>query len=411
MDILLVNHYAGSPTLGMEYRPWYLAREWIRTGHRVRVVAADFAHVRSRQPAPATLPRLELVDGVEHLFLPTPPYQGNGLGRIRNMLAFVSALYRHSLEVTHGLRPGAVITSSTYPLDTWPARRIARAHGARLVHEVHDLWPLSPMEIGGMAAWHPFVMVMQAGENAAYRHSDAVVSMLPAAEPHMRSHGLAPGRFFHVPNGIDLGEWEEEPEPLPAPARQAIAGLRQSHPFLVGYAGAHGPANALDTLLDAAALLEGSGVGIALVGQGPEKDALRERAGRMGLRHVAFLDPIPKRAVPSLLGAVDATFIGIARRPLYRFGVSPNKLMDYMMAGKPVVCGIQDDAGNDMVRDADCGYSVPPDDPAAMAAAIKRVAALSPSEREAMGLRGRHHVEERHAYGVLARRFMEVLQG
>lgn len=410
MDILLVNHYAGSPTLGMEYRPWYLAREWSRMGHRVRVVAADFAHVRSRQPAPAKRPRLEVVDGVEHLFLPTPPYQGNGTGRIRNMLAFLSGLHRHSGEIVRGLRPEAVITSSTYPLDTYPARRIARAHGARLVHEVHDLWPLSPMEIGGMPAWHPFVLVMQAGENAAYRNSDAVVSMLPAAEPHMRSHGLAPGRFFHVPNGLDLGEWEGEPDPLPASAARALAELRRTHPFLVGYAGAHGPANALDTLLDAAALLDG-GVGIVLVGQGPEKEALRERTRRMGLTHVAFLDPVPKRSVPALLGEVDAAFIGIARRPLYRFGVSPNKLMDYMMAGKPVLCGIQEDAGNDMVRDAGCGYSVAPDDPAAMAANIRRLAALPPAERRAMGARGKRHVEERHSYGVLAARFLDVLRG
>jgi glycosyltransferase involved in cell wall biosynthesis len=254
-------------------------------------------------------------------------------------------------------------------------------------------------------------MVMQAGENAAYRHSDAVVSMLPAAEPHMRSHGLAPVRFFHVPNGIDLGEWEGEPEPLPAPAAQALAEHRRAHRFLVGYAGAHGPANALDTLLDAAALLEDAGVGIVLVGQGPEKEALRGRARTMGLRHVAFLDPVPKRAVPSLLREIDGAFIGIARRPLYRFGVSPNKLMDYMMSGRPVVCGIQEDAGNDMVRDAGCGFSVPPDDPAALAGAIRRLAALAPAEREAMGLQGRRHVEERHAYGVLARQFLEVLRG
>lgn len=409
MNILLINHYAGSPEHGMEYRPYYMARAWNAAGHRTRVVASAFSHLRAKQPDPVSGLRREALDGVEYCWLPGAPYQGNGVGRIRNMLAFVSGLYRSAARITEGFRPDAVISSSTYPLDALPASRLARRFGARLVHEIHDLWPLSPMELGGMSRWHPFILTLQAAEDFAYRRADKVVSMLPKAEPHMRAHGLAPGKFVYVPNGIDVAEWERSDQPLSEAAREAILGFRRRFPFLVGYAGAHGVANALEFLVDAAALLGGEPVGFVLVGQGPEKAALRERARGLGLENLLFLDPIPKRTIPAFLAAMDALFIGWRRSPLYRFGVSPNKLMDYMMAAKPVLHSIE--AGNDLVAEAGAGLSVAPEDPQAIAGAARQLRALPDGARAELGARGRRFILEQHTYDVLSRRFLEALGG
>ncbi|MYN21268.1 glycosyltransferase, partial [Rugamonas sp. FT107W] len=115
-------------------------------------------------------------------------------------------------------RPDLVIASSTYPADIWPARRIARLAGARLAFEVHDLWPLSPMLLGGMSRWHPFILLMQAAEDYAYRHADTVISLLPHAAAHMAARGMAPHKLHVVPNGVDPDEWQGRPAPLPAPA-------------------------------------------------------------------------------------------------------------------------------------------------------------------------------------------------
>ena len=177
MNILLINHYAGTPALGMEYRPYYLAREWVRLGHRVRIVAAAYSHYRACQPAPGD----EIVDGITYRWLPTPRYSGNGWARMRNVLSFLSQLWAQAPALAADFQPDVVISSSTYPMDTWVARRIAQLAGARLVHEVHDLWPLSPVELSDMSPWHPFALICQSAEDAAYRHSDAVVSMLPTA--------------------------------------------------------------------------------------------------------------------------------------------------------------------------------------------------------------------------------------
>ncbi|WP_243337755.1 glycosyltransferase family 4 protein [Anaeromyxobacter soli] len=409
MNILLINHYAGSTQHGMEYRPFYMARAWNRLGHRTRVVASSFSHLRAAQPEPSTVPRHEMLDGVEYCWLPGGEYHGNGVGRIRNMLAFLSGLYRHERFVTAEFRPDAVVSSSTYPLDAFPAHRIARRYGARFVHEVHDLWPLSPMELGNMSRWHPFIATMQVAEDFAYRRADRVVSMLPRAEAHMRAHGLAPGKFVYVANGIDVAEWEASDQPLPTEAASALQAFRRRCPFLIGYAGAHGVANALEVLVEAAARVVQTPVGFVLVGHGPEKEALRARAARLGLENLIFLDPVKKRTIPALLAAMDALFIGWHRSPLYRFGVSPNKLMDYMMAAKPVLHAIE--AGNDLVAEARCGISVAPEDPGAIADGVHRLMATSAGERAEMGARGRKFILEHHTYDVLSRRFLAALGG
>lgn len=408
MKILLINHYAGSPLHGMAFRPHLMARAWKRLGYETRVIAASYSHLRSRQPVLERPLQLELVEGIEYCWLATPPYAGNGFGRVRNMLAFLRGLYRHAADITDGFSPDVVITSSTYPLDVIPARRLARSHDAFLVHELHDLWPLSPMELGGMSRWHPFIMGMQFGENFAYRNADRVVSMLPKTEPHMRQHGLAPGKWVYVPNGVDQDEWAVQ-EPLPTRAREGIEALRSRYPVLIGYAGAHGLANALGTLPEVASQLASAGAAFVLVGQGPEKPRLQAMAAERRLENVLFLDVIPKRAVSSFLEAMDGLYISFARRRLYQYGISPNKIMDYMMAARPIVCAIQEDVGNDLVADAGAGFSTPPEDPAAIAAAIRRLIAATPIQRAEMGQRGKAYVLRHHSYDVLAERFLAGL--
>ena len=125
MNILYINHYAGSPALGMEYRPFYLAREWVRAGHAVQMLAARFSHVRSRQPSVGD----ELIDGIQYRWYPTPAYQGNGLGRVRNIAAFLHAVWADTPRLLRSFKPDAVIASSTYPMDFWVAPRIARRAG------------------------------------------------------------------------------------------------------------------------------------------------------------------------------------------------------------------------------------------------------------------------------------------
>lgn len=405
MNILLINHYAGSPRHGMAFRPYYLAREWVRLGHRVRILASENSHIRARQPDLAGKQCLdETIDNIEYSWYRTPVYRGNGIGRVMNMSAFVTALYRNSKHIVRAYKPDVVIASSTYPMDIWPAHRISKLAAAKLLFEVHDLWPLSPMELGGMSKWHPFIMLVQQAEDYAYRHADGVVSILPKVREYMVSRGLVPEKLHLVPNGIDPSEWVSNNLDLPEPVSSVLTALREQGNRIVGYAGTHGVSNALDNMLNAAKLMQNEKTAFVLVGCGPDKAILQERASREKLDNVYFLDPVEKSQIPSLLRCFDIAYIGWHRHPLYRFGIAPNKLMDYMMAARPVLHAAA--AGNDPVREAHCGVTVEPDNPQAAALGIRTLLSLPPDERRAMGLRGKAFVLENLTYPVLSKRFL-----
>ncbi len=407
MNILIIDHYAGSTQHGMEYRPFYFAREWVRLGHQVTIVAATWSHLRMQNPDVKANIAEETIQGIRYIWLKTPRYTGNGIGRVRNILTFVGRLLSRHGGLVRRRRPDVVIASSTYPLDIVPAYRIARKSNAKLIYEVHDLWPLTPIELGGLSPRNPFILLMQWAENFAYRKADRVASMLPCAKSHMQAHGMADHKFAYIPNGIHVEEWENSAEPLPTEHQETVAALAREGRFLVGYAGAHGIPNALHTLLDAAKLLQSQPIAFVLVGQGSEKKALQQQAQRLGLTNVLFLPPIAKAAVPALLASMDVLVICWQRTPLYRFGVSPNKLLDYMMAGKPVIHAIE--AGNDLVAESCCGITIPPEDPEAIAEAILQMMHLPAEEREAMGQRGKAYVLANSDYRVLARQFLEIM--
>ncbi len=408
MNILLINHYAGSIRHGMEYRPYYLSREWIRQGHSVTIAAASVSHVRNISPVVQGAVTEEMIDNIRYLWFKTPAYSGNGISRAINIIAFVLQLLIHRSMVSRTAQPAVVIASSTYPLDIIAASAIARQGHATLVFEVHDLWPLSPVELGGMSKYHPFILLMQAAENLAYRIADIVISVLPKAMEHMVQHGMRPDKFVHIPNGIYVPDWEGEQVSMPDEHRQVFSALKAKGHFLVGYTGAHGLANVLEHFIDAASELQEYPVTFVLVGQGPAKNDLVRKAQSRKQANVIFLPPVEKKAMPLVLQEMDALYIGLKGDPLFRFGVSPNKLMDYLMSAKPVIYAVQ--SGNDIVAECGCGISIPPEKPGEIAQAALKLMNLSAKDRARMGQKGREYVLTNHDYRVLAKQFIESLE-
>ncbi|MCX5852795.1 MAG: glycosyltransferase, partial [Deltaproteobacteria bacterium] len=174
-------------------------------GHRVSILAASYSHVRSVQPKVKSDVETETIDGVKYIWIKTSEYSGNNLRRVFNMLEFSGKLYAQKILFE---RPDIVIDSSTYPLTIFGSYKIAKMNGAKLIFEVHDLWPLSPVELGGYSRLHPFIMIMQFAENFSYTHAQRVVSLLPCAGHHMQLHGMTSDKFVYIPNGIDISEWK-----------------------------------------------------------------------------------------------------------------------------------------------------------------------------------------------------------
>jgi len=402
MNILLINHYAGSPEMGMEFRPYYMAREWTKMGHRVRIIAGDYSHLRIKNPSVKKDFQKELIDGIEYRWLKTGDYEGNGVRRALTMFRFVWKLWINAKRIAHVWKPDVVIASSTYPLDTYAAQRIARIAGAKLIHEVHDMWPSTLYELGGMSRHNPFVILMQIAENSAYRNSDNIVSLLSLAKPYMEKHGMVSEKFVHIPNGVVEDDWSIVQE-LPVEHHHLLDSLKKGKKFIVGYFGGHALSNALDSLLDVAKATPNPDIVYVLVGDGVEKKTLQKRSVAEHLNNVYFLPPVSKKAIPSLVSWFDCVYVGAKPSPLYRFGICLNKIFDSMMAGKPIICAIS--TPDPLIRQYDCGKMVIPGDIPQIINSINEFYEMSEDERIQIGKNGKKAVLQHYTYNKLAIQF------
>lgn len=405
MNILLINHYAGSPEMGMEFRPYYFAREWVGMGHHVDIIAADYSHLRIKNPDVGEDFQTEEIEGIRYHWVRAGRYQGNGIKRAFSMFRFVGKLWLHAGKAARGYRPDVVITSSTYPLDTYAGQRIVKKSGAKLIHEVHDMWPVSPMELGGMSRHHPFIVLMQMAEDSFCRRSDTVVSLLPNAKEYLMAHGMAENKFVPIANGIVREEWEKK-KPLPEELRKKLEEIKKSCGFLLCFFGSHTRSYAIEYLIEAVKRFRPEEAGAVLVGAGADKEQL-QRMSR-GAPNVWFMDPVPKVHIPALLEMVDGIYIGAVKNRMLRFGICMNKLFDAMMSGRPILYAV--DAPNDYIKEFGCGVSVPPEDTDALAQGIRGLLSMPEGERREMGERGRQAVLANFTYDILAKKFEDILR-
>jgi glycosyltransferase involved in cell wall biosynthesis len=400
--ILLINHYAGSAAHGMEFRPYYMARHWRQLGLRVFVVAGSYSHVRRRNPEVHGSYRVESIGGIAYLWIRTPAYKKSGLRRVLNILCFVVRLRVIAARLSRLRELAAVIASSTYPFDIFPGRFVARKGKAKLIFELHDLWPLSPQELGHYSRFHPFILLTQVAENRAYRVADRVVSILPNTLDHMVRHGLAAHKFIHIPNGVE----PTEPAPIDESTAAALCSLPKGA-FVVGYMGSVGPANAIGSLLEAAACLRAeNGLAIVIVGSGELWEEVQGAVKTRQLSNVSLIPAVAKSQVQYFLDRFDVCYLGVRKSSLYRYGMSLNKLFDYMYAARPILQAVE--ASNDLVSEVGCGLTVEPENPRAIAEAIRELLHLDKSELRKMGDRGRAYVLQHHTYERLASRFAKL---
>ena len=404
MNILIVNHYATPPSQPGGTRHFSLAKALMAIGHSVTLAASGFDHLtRRNRLLPGEGLRRETLDGVAFLWLGTPPYQGNGLGRLWNMLVFERAVRRLRPEDLGG-RPDVVVGSSPHLFGARAALRLARRLGVPFVLELRDVWPQSLIDVMDVPRWHPLILLMERVERTLYREADHIITLLPAVSERVRLRGGDPRAITWVSNGIDLS------------LVPVVAAPEDKGPFTFMYAGSHGVTNALDVVVDAAKLLQawergpnrpGRRAQVVMVGTGPEKPRLEARALAEGLDNLTFLPPVSKREIYGLLAEADAFLVSSRDSSLWQHGISFNKIYDFMAMTRPAVVGLR--CPNNPIAEAGSGLTVAPGDANAMAEAMIRLVEAGPEARRAMALKGRAHVEAHFDFRILAKRFEGAL--
>ena len=403
MRILYIDHYAGSPSMGMEFRPYYLSREWVKNGHKVTIIAGDYSHLRKNNPNVKKDFTSDIIDGIEYVWIKTGEYDGNGVQRAATMGRFVEKLRIRARYIAKKWKPDVVIASSTYPLDTYAAQRIAYLSRAKYIHEVHDMWPATLYEIGGMSKHNPFVIAMQVAENNAYRNCDELVALAPYSKDYMVKHGLKPYKFHNIQNGVVEEEWEQT---VQIPDEYKDFFKDHDGKFIVGYFGGHAILNALDNVLDAAKLCKDPDITFVLVGKGVEKPRLMKRKIDEHIDNVYFLDPVDKRMVPDLVKRFDCSIMTGVPSPLYRFGLCLNKMYDSMMAGIPLICAIT--APKTLVEEYECGLQINDVTAENIFRAVRILKNMSKEDRFKMGEKGQQAILDKFTYKRLAEAFAEI---
>lgn len=404
MNVLLINHYAGSNEYGMEYRAYYLAKEWVKQGNEVTIVAASFSHLRLKNPEIKNDYQEEFVDGIRYIWMKTPSYEGS-MKRILNMGAFVYKVNKYAKKLSSDVKPDLVIAGSCYPLDNYAAHKIAKKSSAKYTYEVRDIWPLSPKLIGGYSDHHPFIWVMQKAEDYAYKHVDKVVSLLWNAEGHMRERGLAPNKFVCVPNGYYPEEWTEDKFSLPIPEEHQKVFDDLKGKVIVGFAGGFAASGNVISLVRAAAeLKDRNDIHFVLVGKGPELPSYEKVIEENKLSNVTILPAVPKNLIPAVNKHFDIAHLGGLHSELHQYGTSYNKMTDYMLCSLPIVQSV-DEPGS-VVERVGCGIRVEAENVKAIADAIKKLADMSPDERKLKGRKGKEYVEKNLPWSKLAKDFI-----
>jgi glycosyltransferase involved in cell wall biosynthesis len=402
MRVLIVSHYFPPEIGAPQARLSDLARFWTEAGDQVTVLTGMPNHPTGIMP-PEYRGRIraeEHVDGyrVVRTWLYATPNEGIVRKTFCHLSFMVSSVV---LGARRAGRADVVVVSSPTFFSILSGWLIARTRRARLVVEVRDLWPAIFVELGVLRN-RVLIRLLTAMEMASYRAADEVVVVTDGFRDDLLRRGVDPEKIHVVCNGVDVDVFTPVP---PDPLVRARLGAGDDE-TLVLYAGAHGISHGLESVAAAAAKLADTGVTFAFVGEGAAKRRVEARVVELGVANLTMLPGVPRHEVPGLLGAADICLVPLRDVPLFATFI-PSKIFEYLAAGKAVVGSVRGEAA-DILRAAGA-VVVEPEDPAALADAIKDLADDA-GRRAEMGERGRRYVVQHFDRRRLAAHYRTILQ-
>lgn len=400
MKIWIFNHVALKPNESGITRHYDLAHRMGQKGHDVTVFASSFLAYFFKFRDPKRKNYSEQVNNVLFEWVWTMPYNGNGIGRILNMISYFFMVIFRSFSKKE--KPDVVVGSSVHLFACFAAYFVAKTKGAKYIVEIRDLWPRTLIDFGAMSEKHPAALLFGWLERFSYKHAEKIIVTLPGAPDYIESLGFDRNKIHYIPNGIDMSRLEDlERQPS---LIHKINEIREKHKYIVMYVGAHGVANSLETVVQSAFNVDPKSYAYVFIGEGPEKLALKGMA--KGHTNIYFLDSIPKDEVLPTLELADCLVISMLNTSLYRFGISLNKLNDYLLVGKPVV--FAGNVKNNIIEDAKAGMTIEPENAAEMARAVQELCNLSDKEKVRITNNARAYVDENHNIEKLAEKFLAV---
>ena len=403
MHILLIHQAFAALGEPGGTRHHEFALQLTELGHHVTVITGQVSYLTGEKTETGTWFAREVDEyGVE--IWRCRSYSGWHKSFFHRLLSFFSFMITSFIAGLRVCKVTLVWGTSPPIFQAVTAWLLARLKGAPFLFEVRDLWPYFAIDVGVLR--QPIIIRLSEWlERFLYKRADSMVINSPGFMEHVSSRG---GEcVFVVPNGVDVAMFDRV---IDRDSFRSKHNLQDK--FVLMYAGAHGMSNDIGTILDAAEILKDEpSIRFILLGDGKEKDALHERARQLSLKNVLFLPPVPKKEIPDALAGADACVAIL--KPIEAYKTTyPNKVFDYMAAGKPVLLMI-DGVIREVVEDADAGIFIEPGDAEGLAVAVQALAA-DPTLGDRLGGAGKRCVEERfdrtHLAGEMERVMMTLIE-
>ncbi len=397
MHILLIHQAFAALDEPGGTRHHELARYLAAAGHRVSIIASPVSYLTGKGAKSAKLTRD--CDGLISIYrtYTYPALHKSFLHRLFSFFSFMISSFFKGISI----RQVDLVWGTSPPIfQSFTAWLVARLKRKPFMLEIRDLWPEFAIAVGVLNN-KILIHLSLWLEKFLYRHADLIIVNSPGFIEHIQDKG---GRNIHlIPNGADLAFFEH------AANKDKYALRKNQQDFIVLYTGAHGMSNDLEVVLSAAKLLESQQhIKFILVGDGKEKTALIRKAGEIKLTNLEFRDPVPKTDMPAVIYQADACLAILKPVEMYKT-TYPNKVFDYMAAGKPVILAI-DGVIHDVVEKANCGVFCQPGNPQALVDAILKLY-QDPREAEQKGKNGRFYLQEHFDRAKIARDFIELMTG
>lgn len=365
MRILYFHQYFSTPKGSTSIRSYQMARRLLARGHQVTMVCGSYDQGRTGLSGDfVSGQRRGTVDGIDVI-----EFELSYSNKL-SLLARAGQFLRFALSSTRLVwteQFDLVVATST-PLTAAIPGIAARLRGRPFIFEIRDLWPELPRAMG-IVRNPALLALLRLLEWLGYRSAVRLIGLAPGIVTGIREGGAGRKSVAMIPNGCDIDLFGGAE---PGESRS----FDEAHPLTAVFSGTHGRANGLNAVLDAAAVLRHQGdrrIRFVLIGEGKEKKALQDRAGREKLDNVEFLPPVDKVALAALLRRADIGLQILANVPAFYYGTSPNKFFDYLSAGLPVLTNYPGWVA-DLITERDCGMAVPPEDPVAFAQALQTLA-------------------------------------
>ena len=356
MKIWIINHYAIPPSMGGLVRHYYFSKYLQEKGHEVKIFTSSKIHnTNINIIQDKKLFKEQEIDGIKYTFVKNSDYKGNRFGRIINMLQFPINMWRTCKKFE---KPDVIYTSSPDLFTVFSAIWLAGKLKVPKVVEIRDLWPKSIVVYNNISEKNPIILALYQMEKWIYKKADKLIFTMAGGKKYLREKGwnrkINLRKVEQVNNGVDLEEFQRFRELYKIEDED----LDNDQIFKVVYTGSIRKANHLEILIRFAKQLKkrGSKIKFLIWGDGDYRENLMERCKHLGLDNIVFKGRVEKRYIPYIVSKADANFMHGLFTELLQFGISWNKLFDYLAAGKPIFSDLE--VSYDLIKKYNCGVTV-----------------------------------------------------